>query len=49
MVARVDGDEGWALVDRLAMKYPGIPYPRGEDRVAFIIRVDAASSAAFGE
>ena len=44
----VDGEEGWAIVDRLAMKYIGMPYPRTDERVAFLVKVGSATSAAFG-
>src|SRR3954451_8892735 len=27
VVARVDGDEGWAIIDRIAHKFIGGPYP----------------------
>lgn len=48
-VARVlDGDAGWAVVDRISHQYTGGPYPRGEDRVAFLVDVDRASAASFG-
>lgn len=42
VVKVVDGDEGWAIVDRLSIKYLGIPYPVREDRVAFLIEVESA-------
>jgi PPOX class probable F420-dependent enzyme len=37
VVETIDGDEGWEIVDGLAMKYTGQPYPRDLDRVAFVI------------
>ncbi|MET0416456.1 MAG: PPOX class F420-dependent oxidoreductase [Actinoplanes sp.] len=36
----VDGDAGWEIVDRIAQKYSGQSYPRGEERVAAVIEVD---------
>jgi hypothetical protein len=36
-VDRIDGDAGWAIVDRIFAKYTGGPYPRGEDRSAFLV------------
>ncbi|WP_020014653.1 TIGR03618 family F420-dependent PPOX class oxidoreductase [Promicromonospora sukumoe] len=33
----IDGDAGWAIVDRLATKYTGSPYPRGQERVVAVI------------
>jgi PPOX class probable F420-dependent enzyme len=41
----VEGDRGWAIVDRLSNKYLGIPYPIREDRAAFLVEV--ASAGAF--
>ena len=38
VVARIDGDEGMALVDQLALKYEGKPYGVREGFVAFVIR-----------
>jgi PPOX class probable F420-dependent enzyme len=40
VVRWLDGDEGWAIVDALAAKYIGSPYPRGQDRVAMVVDVD---------
>ncbi|HZX07041.1 TIGR03618 family F420-dependent PPOX class oxidoreductase [Kribbella sp.] len=36
----IDGPEGWALVDQIAMKYIGQPYSRDLDRVIGVIQVD---------
>lgn len=47
VVERVDGDAGWAIIDRIAVKYTGGPYPRGEDRVVFLIEVEHAGAVAF--
>lgn len=33
----VDGDDGWALVDELSVKYTGSPYPRDDVRVAALV------------
>ena len=38
----VDGDRGWAIIDRLSMKYLGKPYPLREDRVAFLVDIEHA-------
>lgn len=38
VIARVDGDEGMALVDQLSLKYEGKPYGVREGFVAFVIR-----------
>jgi PPOX class probable F420-dependent enzyme len=45
---RVDGEEGWEIIDRIAAKYIGAPYPMREDRVAFLVTVDHASAQTFG-
>ena len=37
VVMRVGGDAGWEIVDRIFAKYTGGPYPRGEDREAFLV------------
>jgi PPOX class probable F420-dependent enzyme len=34
------GDEGWAVIDRIAVKYIGAPYPRTEERVIALIDLD---------
>ncbi|NUR96297.1 MAG: PPOX class F420-dependent oxidoreductase [Kribbellaceae bacterium] len=36
----ITGDEGWALVDQIAMKYIGQPYSRDLDRVIGVIEAD---------
>lgn len=46
--AVVDGDRGWAGIDRLARKYTGAPYPLRADRVLFLVDVDRAWAQAFG-
>ena len=48
VVERLDGDRAWAVIDRLSDKYTGGPYPRGEDRVVFLVEPDHAWSFAFG-
>ncbi|GAA1591002.1 pyridoxamine 5'-phosphate oxidase family protein [Kribbella karoonensis] len=40
VVQWIDGDEGWALVDQIAMKYLGQPYSRDLDRVIGVIEAD---------
>jgi PPOX class probable F420-dependent enzyme len=37
VVKRIGGDAGWEIVDRIFAKYTGGPYPRGEEREAFIV------------
>ncbi len=36
----VAGDAGWEIVDRIATKYIGGPYPRDQERVVALIEVD---------
>ncbi|MGH3205325.1 MAG: PPOX class F420-dependent oxidoreductase [Streptosporangiaceae bacterium] len=33
----LDGDAAWEIVDRLATKYTGMSYPRGQERVVAVI------------
>ncbi|MFF4127966.1 PPOX class F420-dependent oxidoreductase [Microbispora rosea] len=33
----LEGDAAWEIVDRLATKYTGAPYPRGQERVVVVI------------
>jgi PPOX class probable F420-dependent enzyme len=40
VVGWLDGDAGWAVVDRIAEKYVGTPYPRDEERVVALIEPD---------
>ncbi len=47
VVARVDGDAGWAIIDRIAHKYLGGPYPLREDRVAYLVEADHATAHAY--
>ncbi|MEL7976766.1 PPOX class F420-dependent oxidoreductase [Isoptericola sp. F-RaC21] len=42
------GDAGWAVVDRIAHVYTGADYPRGEDRIAFLVDVEHATAQSFG-
>ena len=37
VVEWLDGDAGWEIVDEIAMKYTGQPYPRGQERVVAVI------------
>jgi PPOX class probable F420-dependent enzyme len=44
----LDGDDGWAGIDRIAQKYIGAPYPLRSDRVLFMVAADRAWAQAFG-
>lgn len=37
VVERLEGEAAWAVIDRLSHKYVGQPYPRGADRVVFLV------------
>ena len=43
VVEWVEGDAAWEIVDRIAIKYTGGPYPRGEQRVVALIEPDRQS------
>ena len=45
---RIDGDAAWAIIDRLAVKYTGQPYPLRTDRVAFLVEVEHAQAISYG-
>jgi PPOX class probable F420-dependent enzyme len=47
VVATVDGEEGWEIIDRLSEQYIGTPYPLRTDRVAFVVEPDHAWAQAF--
>lgn len=40
VVEWLDGDEGWKIVDRIAIKYTGQPYGRDQERVVGLIEVE---------
>lgn len=44
----LDGDPAWAIIDRIAGKYIGAPYPLRSDRVIFLVAVEQAWARAFG-
>ncbi|MFE5307612.1 TIGR03618 family F420-dependent PPOX class oxidoreductase [Isoptericola sp. NPDC056605] len=48
VVQVLDGDRGWAVVDRIARVHTGADYPRGEERVAFLVDVEHAAAQSFG-
>ncbi|MEV7037322.1 PPOX class F420-dependent oxidoreductase [Amycolatopsis sp. NPDC051061] len=39
----IDGDAGWAIIDRIATKYIGQPYPREQERAVALIAVERQS------
>ena len=40
VVEWLEGDEAWKIVDQIAMKYIGQPYPREQQRVIALIEPD---------
>ncbi|MET4099010.1 PPOX class probable F420-dependent enzyme [Agrococcus sp. UYP10] len=48
VTARIDGEEGMAIVDRLSVKYTGEPYAEREGFVAFVIRPRKWSAVDYG-
>lgn len=48
VVNRIGGDAGWEIVDRIFAKYTGDPYPRGEDREAFLVEPTRIIVPTFG-
>ena len=40
VVEWIEGDAAWEIVDRIATKYTGGPYPRGQERVVALIEPD---------
>ncbi len=33
----LEGDAAWEVIDRIATKYTGQPYPRGQERIVALI------------
>lgn len=48
VVERVEGDRAWEIIDRIARKYTGEPYPLRTGRIVFVIEPDHAQSVIFG-
>ena len=48
VTGRLDGDEAWAVIDRISAKYTGGPYPQRSGRVVFLIEPERTSGTAFG-
>jgi PPOX class probable F420-dependent enzyme len=44
----LDGDDAWRIIDRMAYKYTGGPYPLRTDRVVFLIEASHAQAPTFG-
>jgi PPOX class probable F420-dependent enzyme len=46
VVEWIEGDAAWEIVDQLATKYTGAPYPRGQERVVVVIEPERQSVGA---
>ncbi|GAA2386755.1 PPOX class F420-dependent oxidoreductase [Nonomuraea africana] len=44
----LDGEAAWEIIDRISHKYTGGPYPRGEERVVFLVSPAHAVAVNFG-
>jgi PPOX class probable F420-dependent enzyme len=44
----IDGDRAWDIIDRIARKYIGQPYPLRTDRIILLIKPDHAQAVTFG-
>jgi PPOX class probable F420-dependent enzyme len=44
----IDGDRAWDIIDRIARKYTGQPYPLRTDRIVLLIKPDHAQAVTFG-
>jgi PPOX class probable F420-dependent enzyme len=44
----LDGDDAWRIIDRIAHKYTGAPYPVRSNRVVLLIEASHAQSPTFG-
>lgn len=47
VAARLDDDSAWPIIDRIATKYTGAPYPERTVRVVFLIDVQVAWTQSF--
>jgi hypothetical protein len=47
VIHRIEGEEAWRIIDRISHKYLGGPYPREQDRVVFLVRVDHVHSMGY--
>lgn len=47
VVGRIDGEEGWKLVDRISEKFIGQPYPRGTDEIIIVVEPEKFFAQSF--
>jgi PPOX class probable F420-dependent enzyme len=48
LLERLEGDRAWEIIDRIARKYTGQPYPLRTDRIVLVIKPDHAQAVIFG-
>ncbi|HWE62925.1 MAG TPA: PPOX class F420-dependent oxidoreductase [Chloroflexota bacterium] len=48
VAARLEDETAWTIIDRIAHKYTGQPYPLRTDRVVFLVDPEHAWSHSFG-
>lgn len=48
VVERLEGDAAFEVIDRLAHKYIGEPYPLRTDRIVYVVEAERASAESFG-
>lgn len=48
VAAVLEGDPAWTVIDRIARRYTGQPYPRGEDRVVYLVDPEHVVAQRFG-
>jgi PPOX class probable F420-dependent enzyme len=48
VTGRVEGAAAWTIIDRIAVKYTGAPYPQRTDRVVFLIEPEHVQGTAYG-
>jgi len=47
VVDRVEGEDGWEIIDRISAVYTGGPYPRGEQRIVFLVTPEHVTTTAY--
>jgi PPOX class probable F420-dependent enzyme len=47
VVGRVEGEAGWDIIDRVPAVYTGGPYPRGEQRIVFLVAPGHMTTTAY--
>ena len=47
VVDRVEGEDGWEIIDRVSAVYTGGPYPRGEQRIVFLVAPEHVTTTTY--